>query len=110
MFMDRLEMIRLIGDLLTNIDILRGSLLPEDPKRTTLDFLRHRLDGQQLVLAQNQFNEDTVEYRQASERVAAINTEIMQTLNNITRFTTTVENLTRLVGVVDTIVGLAVRL
>jgi hypothetical protein len=108
--MDRLEMIKLIGDLLTSIDVFRGSLLPDDPRRMELDILRHRLDGQQLVLSQNQFNDDTEEYRQASEKVAAINTEVKQTLNDITRFTTTIKNLTRLVGAVDTLVGIAVRL
>ena len=35
--MTRIQIIRAIGDLLTRLDVLRGSLLPGNPERLALD-------------------------------------------------------------------------
>jgi len=48
--MTRIELIKLIGDVLTRIDVLRGSLAPAEPSRTELDGIRKDLDRKQLQL------------------------------------------------------------
>jgi hypothetical protein len=50
--MTRLELIRSIGDVLTKLDVLRGSISFDEPSREDLDSLRRKLDKKQLQLAQ----------------------------------------------------------
>jgi len=49
--MTQLEVIRMMGDVLTEIDVAVGSLLPGDPNLTALQDLRRLLDSRQLVLS-----------------------------------------------------------
>ena len=49
--MTKIDLIKLIGDLLVRIDVVCGSLLPNNPQRNGLDQLRAMLDERQLALA-----------------------------------------------------------
>jgi ABC-type transporter Mla subunit MlaD len=105
--MTRLELIQLIGDALTQLDVLRGSLLPGEPNRTLLDQLRDELDTQQLKLAQNEFDDNTAAFVDATAKLVAINKDMNQTLKSIDKLVTTIDNLKRFVGAVNDIVGIA---
>lgn len=105
--MTRTELIKLIGDVLTKLDVVRGSLLPNDSNRLELDRLRKQLDGLQLKLSQNQFNENTQAFVKATGDLEAINKELKKTLNKIEKVVTTLETLKRFVTVVDDIVKIA---
>ena len=48
--MTQLEVIRMIGNILTEIDVVVGSLVPGDPDLTRLQDLRRLLDVRQLIL------------------------------------------------------------
>jgi hypothetical protein len=105
--MTRQELIKLIGDVITRLDILRGGLLPEDPRRHVLDLLRNDLDGRQLQLVKNAFDENTPVFQSATEQLKSINSDLKQTLNDINALATTLNNLQRFVSAVDNIVGVA---
>jgi hypothetical protein len=49
--MSRLDTIKMIGDVITQIDVMRGSLLPDDPQRHDLDDQRILLDDKQKRLS-----------------------------------------------------------
>ena len=103
--MTRLELIKLIGDVLTKLDVLRGSLLPDAPDRLDLDRLRRQLDRKQLQLVQNQFDENTQKFQNAIERLEAVNKELKKTINDVEKVAATIANLKRFVKAVDEIIG-----
>ena len=103
--MTRLELIKLIGDVLTKLDVLRGSLMPDDPARRELNRLRKQLDGSQLKLVQTQFNENTKAFLQATAELEAINKDLKKTLTSVEKLVTTITNLKRFVAAVNGIVG-----
>lgn len=103
--MTRMELIVLIGDVLTRLDVLRGSLSPGAPGRQDLDELRNQLDARQLQLAQTQFNENTASFQAATEKLKVVNTDLKATLNDLDKLVTTIGNLRRFVTAVDGIIG-----
>jgi len=105
--MTRQQLITLIGDVLTRLDVLRGSMLPEDPRRHALDILRNDLDGRQRQLVKNQFDDSTAEFQEATASLKALNSELKQTLDEIAALEETLKNLERFVSAVDEIVGVA---
>jgi methyl-accepting chemotaxis protein len=103
--MTRLEVIKLIGDVLTRIDVLRGSLSPDDPDRKELDSIRKDLDRKQLQLSKNQFDDNTQAFIKATGQLEAINDDLKQTIKSINKVAETLANLKRFVAAVDGIVG-----
>ena len=99
--MSRLELIKLIGDVITELDILRGSLNPNDIRRHDLDEIRKRLDSRQLQLAKNQFNDNTMVFREVTSSLTGINAEIKGTINDLNAFVDTIDNLRRFVSAID---------
>lgn len=108
--MTRLELIRLIGDVLTRVDVSRGSLSSDEPNRDELDDLRRKLDRMQLKLARNEFDDNTEAFQQAAEELEIINRSLRRTINDIERLVTTIQNLRRFVAAVNNIVGVALPL
>jgi len=108
--MTRIELIKLIGDVLTKLDVLRGSLLPTDINRTELDSLRTRLDASQLKLSKNKFDDNTNDFIKATEDLAAINKELKITINKIEKVVTTLNILKRFVAVIDDILKIVLSI
>ena len=76
--LSRLDLIRIIGDMITAIDVARGSLPKGSPERKELDSWRLRLDAKQHALADAVFDEGTVAYQSASadiDRIASAMSE-----------------------------------
>src|ERR1700730_702689 len=74
--MTKVDLIKLIGDVLRRLDSLRKSQSPDVSTRPVLDELRNTLAKQQLKLAINEFDEDAPAFRDATEKILAINTEL----------------------------------
>ncbi len=108
--MTKLELITLIGDVLTELDVLRGSLMPDDPRRHDLDEIRSRLDARQLQLAKSQFDTNTEGFKQATARLKEINVELKSTLNEVNALVDTIANLRRFVSAVDDVIGAVIPL
>lgn len=103
--MTRLELIELIGNVLTKLDVLRGSLTSDDTNRTELDRLRRKLDKMQLKLAQNEFDDNTQAFQDAADELARINKSLKKTLSDIEELVTTINNLKRFIDAVNNIIG-----
>lgn len=93
--MTQLEVIRMIGDTLTEIDVTVGSLMPGDPNLIRLQDLRRLLDARQLMLSRQVFDENTARFREAAEQLQAVNLEIRGTIRRIDDMITVIRNVER---------------
>ena|SRR6187399_2695978 len=93
--MTQLEVIRMMGDVLTEIDVAVGSLLPGDPNLTALQDLRRLLDSRQLVLSRQVFDDNTTRFQQAAGELKAVNDDIRGAIRRIENMTKVIENVTR---------------
>src|SRR5512138_153413 len=100
--MNQTDVIRMIGDTLTEVDVLIGSLVPPDPNLTTLQDLRHLLDARQLVLSRQIFNANTERFQRAAAELKEVNDGIRTSIQQIDDMVTVIENLSRLLDSVTT--------
>jgi hypothetical protein len=93
--MTQLEVIRMIGDVLTEIDVAVGSLMPGDPDMIRLQDLRQVLDARQLMLSRQVFDDNTTRFREAAARLQAVNLEIKGTIRQIDDMIAVIHNVER---------------
>lgn len=93
--MTRLDVIRMIGDMLTEIDVMVGSLAPRDPELVRLQDLRRLLDSRQLMLARQAFDDGTPRFQAAAERLRAVNGEVRERLERLDDTVAIVGNVSR---------------
>jgi hypothetical protein len=105
--MTRTDVIEMIGDVLTQIDIARGSLMPDDPNRHKLDDLRILLDDKQRKLTQADFNDNSSAFQNAANDLKAVNDQISGTISSVKNMVTTLANITRFLNAVTSLVTLA---
>jgi hypothetical protein len=102
--MSKLEAIHMIGDIITEIDLTRGSLLPQDPNRLRLDDLRLLLDNRQQQLSKAVFDENTKQFQGAAQKVQEINSQIKGTIKQIKDMETVLQNIQRFLDAVTTLI------
>ena len=107
--MTQLDVIRMIGDRLTEIDVAVGSLMPGDPNLQTLQDLRHLLDARQLILSRELIDDSTPQFRDAADRLRAVNLETSGTLQEIDDTVVMIENVTRFLDAVTTFLTAVTR-
>lgn len=93
--MTKLELIQQIGDVLTNLDVVIGSLLPSDPRHRQLLDARLLLDDRQRAVSRQAFVENSEQFQQAAQELANINDDIRKTIRKIDELNSTIENVTR---------------
>ena len=98
--MTQLEVIRMIGNVLTEIDVTIGSLPPGDPDMTRLQDLRGLLDARQLTLSRQVFDENTERFRDAAARLRAVDLEIRGTIRDIDNMAAVIQNVARFLDAV----------
>jgi hypothetical protein len=102
--MTKLELIHMIGDILTNLDVVIGSLLPSDPRHRQLLDLRLLLDDRQRALSRQAFIENSETFQRAAQDLAAINDEIRRTVRKVEQLNATLENVTRFLNSLTSLV------
>lgn len=107
--MTQLDVIRMIGDRLTEIDVAVGSLMPGDPSLQKLQDLRQLLDARQLVLSRALIDDSTARFRDAADRLRAINVETSGTLQEIDDMVVMIENVARFLDAVTTFMTAVTR-
>ena len=105
--MTRLEVIQMIGDLITEIDVARGSLMPDDPSRHTLDDQRILLDDRQRKLSQALFNDDSRAFQNAAARLADVNEQIAGSIQSVENIVTKIAHIQRFLDAATSLVKLA---
>ena len=106
--MTKLDLLRLIGDVLTKIDTAIGDLLPSDPNQRRLQDLRILLDDRQRQLAGQVFDENSQAFQDATQQLqgasAAITASVQSlqstenTINTISGFLNSVTSLLTTAG------------
>ena len=81
--MSKLETIQMIGDVITQIDVVRGSLLPNDPQRHAIDDQRILLDDKQKRLSRAVFDDSTEAFKDGAAELATINGQIQDSLDKV---------------------------
>jgi ABC-type transporter Mla subunit MlaD len=102
--MTKLELIQQIGDVLTNLDIVIGSLLPSDPRHRQLLDVRLLLDDRQRAVSRQAFVENSGQFQQAAQELANINDDIRKTIRKIDELNSTIENVTRFLNSLTSLV------
>lgn len=103
--MNRLDAIRLIGDVITEIDVLKGSLLPDDPRREKLNDCRLLLDERQQRLARSVIDDNTDTFQTASAKLKTINARIDTTLDDLDRLDTTLKSINTFITAVTSLLS-----
>jgi hypothetical protein len=91
----QLDVIRMIGDVLTDIDVATGSLLPSDPDMVRLQDLRRLLDARQLALSRALFDDNTQRFQDAAARLKEVNDEIRASIGDVDNMVEVIEGVTR---------------
>jgi uncharacterized protein Yka (UPF0111/DUF47 family) len=105
--MTRLDMIRLLGDVLTELDVLRASFDPGNADRKSLDDKRDELDKLQRDMTRAVLNENTQSFNSLSSELSKISGELRGTIDQVEEVAKTLETLVKLVEVVQKIAELA---
>ena len=108
--MTKLDLIEAIGDIITEIDIARGSMLPSDPNRHQLDDYRLLLDDRQRKLTESVFNEDTPQFKTAAQQVQKINAQLTGTIKKLTDLQNTLTKIKEFLDSISGLLALAVPL
>ena len=104
--MTRLDLIRLIGNVITELDVLSSDSEPGSADQKNLDNFRSKLDAFQLILVRKMFEDNTIEFKNLTSSLKEINEELQQTIDDIQNVAKTLEMLTKFVGVIQEIVKL----
>jgi hypothetical protein len=105
--MKKADCIKLIGDIIVQLDTQRGSLSPGTPRRKKLDEIRNLLNEKQLEIADLIFDESTAEYVAATDKLTAINNDIKGTINDVNKVAETFAKLSILATAIDELFMLA---
>jgi hypothetical protein len=105
--MTKIERITLLGDIIVQLDIQRGSLSPGTPRRKKLDEIRGILNEKQLELADLVFDEGTTAYKAATDKLTTLDKDIRNTINDINKVAETFAALASLVTAIDELLMLA---
>jgi hypothetical protein len=103
--MTGLDTIRMIGDVITKIDVMRGSLLPNDPQRHDLDDARILLDDKQKRLSRAVFDDTTQAFKDGAAKLAVINGQIQDSLDNLDSLMNTLQLIESFTNAVTTLLS-----
>ena len=91
--MNRLDVIRMVGDVITDIDVLRGSLLPDDPLRQKMNDYRILLDDRQQQLTRKLFDDNTPAFAAAAAKLKKIDSQIEASIDKLDNMEATLKNI-----------------
>lgn len=104
--MTRLELIRLIGDVITEVDVLRSNFERETATRKSLDNIRDELDTCQRKLVRSVIVANTQSFEDLTISLTGVNENLRQTIADVDKAASTLEGLVEFVGVVQKIAEL----
>ncbi len=103
--MSRLETIKMIGDVITKIDVMRGSLLPNDLHRHDLDNQRILLDDKQKRLSRAAFDDTTQAFKDGAANLAELNGQIQDSLDKLDGLMKTLQLIENFTNAVTTLLS-----
>lgn len=106
-FTSRLNVIRLIGDVLTELDVLRAGFDRGTATRTRLDNLRDEIDTVERKLVRTCIEENTTNFRESGAALKAVNINVRQTIKDVDKVAETLEALVKFLEAAQNIADLA---
>src|SRR3954447_13668530 len=103
--MSKLDTIKMIGDVITRVDVMRGSLLPNDPQRHDLDNQRILLDDKQKRLSRAVFDDTTQAFTDGAAKLAVLNGQIQASLNQLNNLLNTLQLIESFTNSVTTLLS-----
>ncbi len=104
--MKRIELIRCIGDVITEVDVLSATFEPESENRKRLDAFRDDLDTAQRKLVRSVIGDGTEEFKRLTGSLNEINGELRGAIGDVEKIASTLESLVKFIDVVRKIVEL----
>jgi hypothetical protein len=108
--MTQLDIVEMIGDQLTQVDIAIARLAPSDPNAAELTALRQKLDQQQQQLVKQAFDDNTAQFQKAAEALKAVNDEIGGSIQKIDQIAATIDSVNRFLTSATNLVATAAKL
>ena len=105
--MDLVDVVEMIGNRLTQIDMAIARLAPSDPNAVELTALRGGLDQQQRLLVKLAFDVNTSRFQEASKDLKAVNDNLADSIQKIDRIATAIDDVTRFLTTVTNLVATA---
>jgi hypothetical protein len=105
--LSRIDLIRIIGDIITELDVARGSFPKESPERKEFDAWRRYLDEKQHALADAVFDEGSAAYQSASADIDNIARDMADAIADVNNTAQTFEDLSRLASAIDDLLSYA---
>jgi septal ring factor EnvC (AmiA/AmiB activator) len=102
------ETIRLIGDTLTELDILAASPMLTDAEFKAVRARRRALDRKQLALVQSEFRENTQKFQKAADAVSEANGNLQNTIDDVTKVAETLAAVSVLISAVEKLLSIAI--
>ena len=102
------DVIRKIGDSLTELDILAASPDVSEAEFLAIRKKRRELDRTQLALVQASFKESTQRFQKASAAVADANDDLEKTIDDVARVAETLAAVSVLIGAAESLLSIAI--
>jgi hypothetical protein len=107
--MTKNEIIKLLGDALDKIDVLRVSPVVSIHEQKSLDDRRDRLDKMQRSLIKHLLDENTPSFKEQAKKIDAVNRRLQTAMRETDDVVHTIRSLGELVGVIDELLNLALK-
>jgi hypothetical protein len=106
--MTNTELIRIIGNVIIEVDIYRSMFGRETDERKLLDDIRDELDKDQRKLVRNGIDADTERFKEHTESLKQVNKELCRTNKEMEKTAQQLETIAKFVDVVRKIVGFSI--
>lgn len=100
------ELIRVIGDVIVRVDVLRSGFDRNTPNRKKLDDLRDKLDASQRKLVRNGIDSATAKFATLTASLATENAALKATIDDVARVAETLQLIVETVKIIERIVAL----
>lgn len=104
--MNTLDLVRLIGDIVTELDVIRSDWRIKLDDKIALDNFRDRLDAVQKILIRNAFRAQTSQVNSAAQQLIGLNDGLKKELKDLQGITQALHTLTQLVDILERVAGL----
>lgn len=101
----RLELIRLIGGVIVEVDVLRSCFERDNGNRKALDNFRDELDTSQRIMVRSEINSGTEAFSSLTASLKSSNAELNKTIKDVLSVAQTLRSLTEVVKLVQKITG-----
>ncbi|MGZ8880375.1 MAG: hypothetical protein ACXW1N_08690 [Halobacteriota archaeon] len=105
--MSRLDVIGLVGDVLTELDLLRSKFDRGTGRRDELDDYRHQIDAVQRKLVRSVIAENTGAFRERTVSLKAVNDDLRQTITEVDKVVETLQTLVTFLEAAQKVADLA---